>query len=969
MEVASVRETANFTNNTNAVTPYSLGQVLDSYATESYVTDAIAHAQLDPAHVDLSEYAKKTDLPSKLSQLTNDANYVQTVSGVIPSSLLPSYVNDVLEYISVSAFPNPGESNKIYIAMDTNLVYRWTGSQYVEISKSLALGTTSTTAFRGDYGNTAYQHSQATGNPHNLQLSDLGITVSSTEINYLYGLTDTVENLLAQKLNLSGGIMTGYLTLNHNPTQRMHAATKDYVDAEIAGVSVSVTQNITAIRELNQSVNGLSSTVAVQGNTITNVINDVGGLNQTTEAHTQAITDINQTVDGLSTTVSETTTMVTNLEASINQLSAEFDTQGLFVLVDSDGYPFSDVTYTMNYQCYFRGEEITPTSATLSGSNTGITTSQETNKVKFTVDDNTAIPNEVNMYSIEFIYIIGGFPYTLVKDLRIITVPEGKPGEPGQSGKAVESMQELYYKSTSPSQLVGGSWVTSYPGWSTGYYIWTKTRTTYTDTTYIDTEPIMVTDTTTGWTTIEGVGITDVDVWYYLSTSNTTLSGGSWQTTVPTYDASKYLWTKTRTTYSNDFSDESAPMCVSGTSGQDGKAVDSVTLYFKVVDEGDPAPAKPTTDIPTGWSISEPAVDMAKNLYSTMKTTYSDSTFEYSDPQMYSSYEAAKTAYNTATNADANASLALAGSVIKSASEPTDTTRIWLDLTTGMMKQYIPDGQGGGEWTIINDFTDEISDIENTLANVVTISTVNELIESAKEGVTNTFKTSGGYNLFRNTGLWFETGNNSNPYEFWVGNVGRISEDKAVNRNALLLKNNTLYQEQNVPNGNYNVSFKYKKLLPLSTISVKINDKTYSLDQTTDTEFITGQDNIDELLVTSQTIKVQFISDMDDACEVYDLMVNSGNVQLAYSQNQNETTTDTVNISEGITITSSNNENIVFKANYDGVRIYDKTNMATPITKFTDKGTETKELIVTGKSEISGLLIQDMGDQTWITKI
>ena len=121
--------------------------------------------------------------------------------------------------------------------------------------------------------------------------------------------------------------------------------------------------------------------------------------------------------------------------------------------------------------------------------------------------------------------------------------------------------------------------------------------------------------------------------------------------------------------------------------------------------------------------------------------------------------------------------------------------------------------------------------------------------------------------------------------------------------------------------------------------------------------------------VNSQNIKIDFISDANDACEVYDFMVNAGKVRLAYSQNQNETTTDTVNISKGITITSSADENIVFKADYDGIRVYEKNNMSSPITYFTEKGMTTKEMVVEDKGEISGVLIQEIGNQTWFTKI
>lgn len=73
-------------------------------------------------------------------------------SGIIPSAQLPSYVDDVIEVDTFSNLPGTGESGKIYIVQDTNLTYRWSGTSYVEISKSLALGETSSTAYPGDKG-------------------------------------------------------------------------------------------------------------------------------------------------------------------------------------------------------------------------------------------------------------------------------------------------------------------------------------------------------------------------------------------------------------------------------------------------------------------------------------------------------------------------------------------------------------------------------------------------------------------------------------------------------------------------------------------------------------------------------------------------------------------------------------------------------------------------------------------------
>lgn len=99
-----------------------------------------------------------------LGNVTNDAQVkrsemgkaggVATLDGTgqVPASQLPSFVDDVLEYASKSAFPARGETGKIYVALDTNLTWRWSGSAYVEISKSLALGETSSTAYPGDKG-------------------------------------------------------------------------------------------------------------------------------------------------------------------------------------------------------------------------------------------------------------------------------------------------------------------------------------------------------------------------------------------------------------------------------------------------------------------------------------------------------------------------------------------------------------------------------------------------------------------------------------------------------------------------------------------------------------------------------------------------------------------------------------------------------------------------------------------------
>ncbi len=212
-----------------------------------------------------------------------------------------------------------------------------------------------------------------------------------------------------------------------------------------------------------------------------------------------------------------------------------------------------------------------------------------------------------------------------------------------------------------------------------------------------------------------------------------------------------------------------------------------------------------------------------------------------------------------------------------------------------------------------------------------------------------------------------------NLYEFWEGEIVRNSNDEAANNNSMLLLNGEVYQEQEVPNGNYAVSFMYQKLNELANASVLINDKEYQLDSTELKQFYTGeQDNetkeyiTQPVEVTTNHIRITFKCNVDNAVEIYDLMCNKGTVKLAYSQNENETTTETVNISKGITITSTNMETI-FKANANGIKILTLQNAT--IAYFTDKGLSTKELIVEDEAQICRTLIQDVGDQTWFTRM
>lgn len=247
---------ANFP--TGKTTPASIGAIP---VTEKGVSDGVATLGSDGI---LTESQRPTytadDVGAIQASLKGALNGVAELDGTgrVPSSQLPSYVDDVLEFSSQTGFPPTGEDGKIYVAEDTNRQYRWSGSQYVEISASLALGETESTAYRGDRGKTAYDHSQVTqGNPHGTTAGDVGAVPVGRTINGkdlgedialnagdVGALTQTVAD--QRYLALSGGTMAGSLTLHGDPTSANHAANKNYVDNHIASIPLA-----------SASVNGL----------------------------------------------------------------------------------------------------------------------------------------------------------------------------------------------------------------------------------------------------------------------------------------------------------------------------------------------------------------------------------------------------------------------------------------------------------------------------------------------------------------------------------------------------------------------------------------------------------------------------------------------------------------------------------------------------------------------------------------
>lgn len=141
-----------------------------------------------------------------------------------------------------------------------------------------------------------------------------------------------------------------------------------------------------------------------------------------------------------------------------------------------------------------------------------------------------------------------------------------------------------YYLSTSPISLSGGSWSTTAPTWVNGKYMWSRTVTTdgAGNRTYSPNQNgVCIAGAQgatgakgdkgdTGGTGATGKGVKSIVEQYYKSTSATAMSGGSWSTTYPGWENSKYIWTRSVITYTDNTTSTTTAVCVTGSKGDTG---------------------------------------------------------------------------------------------------------------------------------------------------------------------------------------------------------------------------------------------------------------------------------------------------------------------------------------------------------------------------------------------------------------
>lgn len=190
-------------------------------------------------------------------------------TGKVPAAQLPSFVDDVVEGYyynskfykdSAHASEITGEAGKIYIDLSTEKTYRWSGSVYVEISASLALGETSSTAYRGDRGKIAYDHSQAAHAPSNAERNIIiGIQQNGTDL--------TVDSA-TRKVNITVPTKVSELTNDSEyltSSGTISKANQLTNTRKIDGVNFNGTADITHYAECSTAAATAAKTVTLTG--------------------------------------------------------------------------------------------------------------------------------------------------------------------------------------------------------------------------------------------------------------------------------------------------------------------------------------------------------------------------------------------------------------------------------------------------------------------------------------------------------------------------------------------------------------------------------------------------------------------------------------------------------------------------------------------------------------------------------
>ena len=254
-------------------------------------------------------------------------------------------------------------------------------------------------------------------------------------------------------------------------------------------------------------------------------------------------------------------------------------------------------------------------------------------------------------------------------------------------------------------------------------------------------------------------------------------------------------------------------------------------------------------------------------------------------------------------------------------------------------------------------------DIDGFTQKVFTKDEVTEKVNELKHTIDNiTFQqqTKGGGNIFFYAKEYWK-GSTDNSEATLEEYTNTLIQQNNISDEGYLINNGVSIQSQVVKNGQYVISFNYYKLKADATGYVKINNTEYKLDGNVNTWI----EKVIPIEITSNSIKIEIGSDTAASYYISDLMVAVGTEKSVWTQNANETRTDTVEIGKGIQVNSST-KNTYTRIDADGNRTFNSSTNER-VAEMTDKGVYTKQLEVKEDAKINSLIIQQIGNQIWLT--
>lgn len=223
---------------------------------------------MDVIDIALSKGIAQTEVKKLEGKILDD-------NGQIQSSLLPNYTEIPIEYDTREDFPLIGETGYIYVDKSSGRRYKWSGSIYIEIVADLILGETEFSAYRGDRGKIAYDHSQTEGNPHNTTATQIGAVPKGRTINGKTLESDIEINAsdvgaLSDETTINGKLLKGNISLTAEDVGALskdadipsleNYATKEYVDKTITDKNTELSNTIGAqIKTVSDKVDSFDS--------------------------------------------------------------------------------------------------------------------------------------------------------------------------------------------------------------------------------------------------------------------------------------------------------------------------------------------------------------------------------------------------------------------------------------------------------------------------------------------------------------------------------------------------------------------------------------------------------------------------------------------------------------------------------------------------------------------------------------